>query len=653
MRTLLVFFVTGTLCAQTISQTPEASAYHSKAIWSGFASRYLPKDIPHTQFFNSNRLDGLMRAGNIYLSLQDAIALALENNLDIEYHRYDRKQAETDQLRASAGQLLRFSSNAARAGFNSASSGVLAGLGGVGGAALSSGNGGILSGLNIQAAGASIPNLEPYAFVSWSGTHNTTIRTTDTATGTNYIVSKAHTANYGMQKQFLTGTTVSLDMFQQSLFQNVPANQYNPSLTGNLELSVTQQLLQGFGLSTNRRTIVQAKNNLRIADINFKEQVIATVKNVIDLYWDFVSLADNLRFKQKSLDITQKLYEDNRKRAAIGAVAPIDIIQAEAGVQTAELDLRTARTQYQQQELILKSALTRTGIDSASFMDAHIIPTDAILVPETEAIRPIQDLVAEALTERSELQETKITMENNRLLMQGVKNAMRPGLSVNLDLQNNALVGAPNAIPIPILPDGTPLLVRSAPNPTFVGGWGGVWGQIAGRHFPTYSLSFNLNVPLRNSAARADMIKNQLDYRLAEINQRQAENQVRLNVVTARMNLEQARAAYDTAVKARKLQEQTFAGTQRKYELGKATFTDVSTIQRDVVTAQAAEVTASNQLIKARNNLDQVLGRTLETNRVDLGEAYDGKVRRGPGPIPEIDPAQAGAAGKAAAALKQ
>ena len=141
-------------------------------------------------------------------------------------------------------------------------------------------------------------------------------------------------------------------MFQQSLSQNVPANQYNPSLTGNLELSVTQQLLQGFGLSTNRRTIVQAKNNLRIADLNFKEQVIATVKNVIDLYWDFVSLNDNLRFKQKSLEITQKLYEDNRKRAAIGAVAPIDIIQAEAGVQTAELDLRTARTQYQQQELI-------------------------------------------------------------------------------------------------------------------------------------------------------------------------------------------------------------------------------------------------------------------------------------------------------------
>jgi outer membrane protein TolC len=309
-------------------------------------------------------------------------------------------------------------------------------------------------------------------------------------------------------------------------------------------------------------------------------------------------------------------------------VAPIDIIQAEASVQTAELDLRQARTQLQQQELIVKSALTRTGVDAITFMEAHIIPTDSIDVPSAEAIQPMQDLVAEALASRPELQETEISMENNRLLQKGVKNAMRPGLSVNLDFQNNALVGQANGIPIPTLPDGTPLVVRSAPNPTFVGGWGGVWAQVLGRHFPTYSASFNLNVPLHNSAARADMIKNQLDYRQAEINQKQAENRVRLDVVTARMALEQARAAYDTAVKARQLTEQTFGGTQRKYELVKATFLDVELIQRNVVTAQAAEVTALNALAKARNNQDQVLGRILEVNRVDLQEAYAGKVAR-------------------------
>jgi outer membrane protein TolC len=275
-------------------------------------------------------------------------------------------------------------------------------------------------------------------------------------------------------------------------------------------------------------------------------------------------------------------------------------------------------------------------VDNIEIMDAHVIPTDAIEPPAMD-IQPIQDMIAEALAGRPELLESAINMENNRLTMKGVKNAMMPSLSVSLDLQNGALAGAPNTLPIPLLPDGTPLVVRSDPNTTFLGGWGTVFGQVLGRHFPTYSAGFNLSVPLHNTAARADMIKNQLDYRQAEINRKQAENRVRLDVVNARVVLEQSRNAYETSIKARKLKEQTFAGTQRKYELGKATFTDVETIQRDVVTAQATEVTALNSLVKARNTLDQALGRTLEVNHVDLDDAYKGKVQRTSAP-PAVDP---------------
>jgi len=575
-----------------------------------------------------------MRAGNVYLSLADAIALALENNLDIEYHRYDRRQAETDQLRASAGQLLRFSGGGIRAGFSSASSGVLSGSGSLGGGGgAGGGQSGILSGFSIQAAGSGIPNLEPLAFVSWQAAHQTRILTSDVGTGTNYLVSSAHSLDYGIQKSFLTGTQVTFDMSQQSLFQNAPANEYNPSLSGNMALSIHQPLLQGFGLATNRRAITIARNNLTVADLNFKTQVIATVKNVIDLYWDLVSLNDNLKAKQKALEIAEKLYQDNRKRLAIGAVAPIDIVQAEAGAETAQLDLRQAGAQLLQQELIVKSALTRSGVDSVSIMDAHIIPTDGIQVPESEAVQPIQDMVAEALADRPELKASAVNMENSRINMKGVKNAMRPGLDVYLNLQNNGLAGDPNTIPIPIASDGTPLFSRSTPNPYFNGNWGTVFSQVLGRNFPTYSLGFNLNVPLRNTAQRADMIKNQLDYRQAEIDAKQAENSVRLNVVNARIALEQARAAYETAVKARKLQEQTFAGTQRKYQMGTATFTDVALLQRDVVTSQTAETNALNGYIKARNNLDMVLGRLLEINHVDIQEAYKGKVGRPPDSI--------------------
>ena len=263
MRTLLVFFMTGSLCAQTISQTPEASVYQGKQVWSHLAWRYLPKDVPHTQFYNSNRLDALMRAGNIYLSLQDAIALALENNLDIEYHRYDRRQAETDQLRASAGQLLRFTSNPARAGFNSASSGVLAGLARRRRRGPDRQQHGHPQ--RLQHPGRRQPTSPTWnLWPSSAGRARTRRRSADHRhrTGTNYlIVSSAHTTDYGIQKSFLTGTSVTLDMFQQSLSQNAPANEYNPSLTGNPELSVTPAAAAGIRLLHQPPHHLHAKNN--------------------------------------------------------------------------------------------------------------------------------------------------------------------------------------------------------------------------------------------------------------------------------------------------------------------------------------------------------------------------------------------------------
>ncbi|MDE3164805.1 MAG: TolC family protein, partial [Acidobacteriota bacterium] len=547
MRFSVAFLLIGAACAQPSgpnvpTNTPDIQGYEGQNFWARFTRRYLPGDVSHTQFVNSGRLDSLMRAGNIYLSLEDAIALALENNLDIEYHRYDRRQADSDRLRASAGQLLRFSGGGIRAGFNSASSGVLAGTSSLGSGGNVSGQTSILSGFTIQAAGSSIPNLEPFAFVSWQGSHQTRPLTSSVATGTTYLVSSAHSLTYGFQKSFLTGTRVTVDVSQQSLTQNAPANLYNPSLSGNAEITIVQPLLQGFGVATNRRAITIARNNLTVADLTFKTQVVATVKNVIDLYWDLVSLNDNLHAKQRALEIAQKLYDDNRKRLAAGAIAPIDIVQAEAGVETAQLDMRQASAQVLQQELILKSALTRTGVDSATIMDAHIVPTDGIQVPDTDPIRPIQDMVAEAMANRPELRISQINMENSRINMKGVKNALLPGLDVFVDLQNNALAGSVNGLPIPTDPYGQPLFLRDTPNNFFLGNWGTVFSQLAGRNFPTYAAGFNLNIPLSNSAARADMIKTQLDYRQAEIDAKSAENAVRLNVVNARISLEQARA---------------------------------------------------------------------------------------------------------------
>jgi outer membrane protein len=641
-RILLIFCLAGAAVAADSSgaKTPEVKSYMGTGLFSGFLRRYLPEYRPAVDFSNSQRLDALMRAGHIYLSLRDAIALALENNLDIEFHRYsDRRQAETDVLRASAGQLLRFNSSSVRAGFSSASSGALGAANAVGNVGSSSGGGsggqsGILSGFTIQAAGSGVPNLDPVLFVSGQSAHASRALTTSFTTGTNALVSSARGLTWGVQKGFLTGTNVTFDVNQQTLLQNSPISEINPSLSGNANLSIRQPLLQGFGWATNARFITIAKNNVTISDLNFQQQVIATVKNITDLYWDLVAFNDNLRIKQQALALAQKLYEDNKKRAAAGAIAPIDIIQAEAGVATAQLDLSAVEAQVLQQEMILKSAITRSGVDSLAVIDARIVPTDSIQVPNTDAVEPLQDMIGQAMENRPELKETDISLENSRLTMLGVKNAMRPGLDVFVNLTNNALAGQINTVPIP----GTNLIPsHNNVSGFFVGGAGTFFSQILGRNFPDYSIGFNLNVPLRNSGTRADMIKAQLDMRQAQITEKQQQNSIRLGVVNARIALQQARAGYDTAVKARMLQEQTFAGEQRKYQLGTSSFLNVVLIQRDVVNSQSAEVNALRNYISAKNNMDLVLGRTLEVNRVDIEEAYTGVVKRPPDALPVLD----------------
>jgi len=625
-----------------IARTPEVKPYTGHGPFAGFLQRYLPENEPPVSFADSNRLDKLMRAGNIYLSLQDAIALALENSLDIEYHRYsDRRQAETDLLRAKAGQLLRFNPSGVLAGFSSASSGALGAASSLGNLSTAgtttSGQTSVLSGFTIQAAGSNVPNLDPTLFVSGQAAHQTNALTSSFTTGTNSLVSSARALQWGISKGFLTGTNVQLSTGYQSLYQNSPVNDINPSINGSANLQIVQPILQGFGWATNSRYIRIAKNNIELSDLSFKAQVIATVKNVTDLYFDLVSFDSDLKSKQQAVEIAQKLYEDNKKRVTLGAIAPIDIVQAEAQVETAKLDYATAEAQVLQQEMILKAALTRRGVDNLSVVDARVVPTDPVRVPENETVEPLQDMVSEALAHRPELKETLINLENSRLTMQGVKNAMLPSLNAYVNLTNHGLAGQVNTVPVP--PNASPLVGIISHNPSnlFVGGYGTFFAQLLSRNFPDYSIGFNLNIPLSNGGARADMIKAQLDLRESQIQAKQQENSIKLAVVNARIAVDQARRAYETAVKARKLQEQTFAGTRRKYELGTASFLDVVVVQRDVVTARSSEVNALRSYSSARNNLDLVLGRVLDVHNVDIREAAMGKVKR-PSTLPPEKP---------------
>jgi outer membrane protein len=596
--------------------------------------------VSQVSFEDSGRIEKLMRAGVIYLSLRDAIALALENNLDIEVARYYPKLALSDLQRSEAGQLLRNVSTNFTSGPSSASLSVLAGATQVNSAGVSStagGTGGVLSGLSIQLAGAAIPNTEPYGFVSGNFYHITNIETSTQFTGTPFLVQQYKSLIYGFQQSYWTGTQVQVGM--SSVFgynQNALTALFNPIDTGQLSLNIQQNLLNGFGLSVNKRALHKAQNNLKANDLNFKQQVILTVTNVVNLYYDLVSFNADLRIDRETYELDKRLYEDNQKRAELGAIAPIDIIQAEAEMKAAEQAVVAQESQVEQQEMILKSVLTRSGLDNPAVASARIVTTTPIDVPQQENIAPVQEMISEAFANRPEVAQNTITLENARLDMLGTKNNLLPTLLATASLANSGQGGALNpAVQVPIVgPSGNVVGYRPLGpgdvSSNLIGGYGTALGQIFSRNFPNYNVGFQLTIPLKNRANQADQITAELSYRQSQIQDKQLKNNIKLNVMNSITALRNARAAYETSVVARKLQDETLAGTRRKYELGTSTILDVVIAQRDDTTRQLSEADARNQYQRARTNLAQTLGTILDDYNVNMEEAKTGMVGREP-----------------------
>jgi len=642
-KSILSVILCFTMALPVFAQTPEIKGSSYRGFFYSLTRNYQPTTVAAISFEDSPRIERLIRAGRIYLSLRDAIALALENNLDIEVARLNPKLQQSNLQRASAGQLLRNVSNSISTGPSSASLGVLGAVNSLGpsGGGSSSGTSGVLSGLNVQLAGSAIPNLDPTVFVNAQFSHQTSPQTNSFVTGTNFLVTSQKSTNFGIQQGFLTGTSVSLGMGNVLGYrQNAPTNDFNPVDSGALSFSITQNLLNGFGVKVNNRAIRIAKNQLHISDLTFKQQVIATVNNVVGLYWDLVSFNDSLKVKQQTLDLNTQLYTDNKRRAELGALAEIDIIQAEAEMKSSQQDVVTAETQVLQQEMILKSVLTRTGFNNPAVASARISPTDHFDVPPQDAIQPIQDMVGEAFQKRTEIEQSQIGLEDTRISMLGTKNNLLPSLSVFANLSNTGLIGSVNDLPVPITSGGQVVGFRQRTaadvNGFFLGGYGSFLSQLFTRKFPNYSAGFQLNIPIRNRANQADLITDELNYRQSQIQDKQLQNSIKLNVINAQIVLKQSRAAYETAVQARKLEEQVLAGERRKYELGTSSILNVIQVQRDTTARELTEVDLRSQYVKARNALDNVLGKMLEVQNVDIGEAKNGIVTREPDMIPAV-----------------
>lgn len=554
----------------------------------GLYQPYRWRQEPPVNLANSNRLESLIRAGRIYLSLQDAIALALENNLDIELQRYNLRNADAALLRAEAG-------------------------------------------------GAGVPVYDPVASFNYNFAHQTTPQTSSFVTGTNSLVNRVKTANFSIQKGFVTGTTASFGWNNTFSRSNSGRSDFNPSMSSNFSLQITQPLLRGFGWAVNNRNIRVAKNNRQVSDEAFREQVINTVANIVNLYWDLVSYNEDVKVKRQALALAEKLRSDNQKQVEIGTLAPIEVVRAEAQVALSQQDLTISETRLLQQETLLKNALSRTGVASPLLAEARIVPTDQIRVPAVEPVQPIQDLIAEALNNRPDLAQTRLQITNSQISLEGIKSSLKPALDLVGSLQNNGLAGQINALPIPPIPGTNLPPAQRNPNsvdPFFLGGYGTVLSQLFARNFPNYAVGFQLSVPLRNRAAQADMIQNQIALRQQEIRQQQLINQIRLDVTNALIAVQQARATYEAAVKSRIYQEQVLDAEEKKYALGASTIFFVVQAQRDLAQARSSEVAALSNYSKARVALDRATGQVLSAYGVEIEEAKSGHVARGPSPLP-------------------
>ena len=613
---------------QPQSTAPVVDAPHG--ILGKFAAPYEAPAVSPPSMANSNRLESLLRGGNLYLSLQDTIALALENNLDIAIQRYGPRIADAAVEQAQAGGFARGVSTTVTAGPSSASvtsSGTTPGTNQNASSQASTATSSAVGGSVLQSSGPSIPSLDPSLTGTLNWGHATTPQSSAFITGTNFLVQNAQVGNFGIQKGFLTGTVASLGLNNSSVTSNNPRNDFNPSTSSSLGLSITQHLMQGFGLAVNSRQIHIAKNNREVSDLTFKLQVQTTVAAVMSLYWNLVAFNDNVRVAREAVAAATRLWEDNKRQVEVGTLAPIEVTRAEAQIAAGEQELTVAQTRVLQQETIIKTALSRTGVASPSIADAHIIPTDQIRIPDVEPVTPIQDLMAMAISSRPELAQSRIQLQNQQLTIRGSKNSLLPTLDAVVNLSNNALIGQPSTLAAPA---GT---VHSN-NPFFIGGYSDVLGQLFARNFPNYSIGLNLNIPIRNRAAQAQVINDELTYRQQQLGLQRLENQVRVDVQNAVIALTQARAQYQAAAKQTLLQAQTLDAEQKKLALGASTIYNVIQDQQALTSAESNEVAAKATYATAQVELERSTGQILNNHNISLDEAFRGVVSRAPSPIP-------------------
>lgn len=580
---------------------------------------YRPVSIEAPGLTNSPRVEQLIHDGKLELALQDAVELALENSMDIAVQRYYPWIADVSMLKADSG-----------------SSGY-----GTPGAAL---------------AGSSA-NLSPFAFqvTSYDPLLTSSVSFDDrkqpinnpfiSGTGAAALTAASivnHTNQYNTQysEYFPTGTSFTVNYNNLRSSSAPTANFFNPYVQSQIFVSFSQNLLSGFGLAVNRRNIIIAKNNRRIADLAFAQQAITTTTNTITAYWELVYARANVTVQQQAVAVSEKLYNDNKKQLEIGTMAPLDVTRAEAQLATDRQNLIVARTVQLQDEQILKNAVTKNPLDPR-IVNIEIIPTDKPGTPEQIEAPNFEEALREAYAKRPDLQEQEYNLKNAAIDVRATHNALLPTATlfaqygtVGLAGDTHQTVTSQTILGTQLIDStGTPInafipVTQATSTKLSSAGFGDAMSSVFHNNNPDYAVQMSITIPIRNRSLQADNQHATLVQRQLETQMQQLKNSALLDVRNTYIALAQDRARVEAASKARELQQQTFDAEQKKYQLGASTVYNVILTQRDFVTAQGTELRALADLVEAKANYERAVGRTLEVNRVTIADAKGGEVER-------------------------
>ncbi|HTA25479.1 MAG TPA: TolC family protein [Terriglobales bacterium] len=654
--------------AQDATQTlPPAPQTAQRASTQGFVVRdyskpashfpnpiapYMSRTVAAPNLSNTARIDQLMQDGKLMISIDDAVALALENNLDIGIARYNLNIADTDVLRAKSGASIL----GVNAGVVQNTPG--GGVGGLGGQ-VGSGTGGTSAGAGGAGTGAgglvvstlgigpNLTSFDPIVTGTLQWDHFNQLASSS-FTGVPVLAQNTQTYNFAYTQGFQSGTNMSVGFNNSRVSTNSPFTTLSPLVNTGFQFRLTQHLLQGFGFAANNRFIRIAKNNREITDVAFRLQVITTVDQIEGMYWDLVFAYENVRVQQESIAFAKKTLSDNQKQVQIGSLAPIEVVRAQSTVATDQQALTLAETNLQLQQLLMKNALSRTLVDPR-LADADVIPTSTVSLPAQEDIQPTQDLVNTALSHRAELAEARINLTSTELSNKAVRSALLPSLDLFAYYGGSGLAGSQNpanlcsnqsavaqgegfcAGPNPNIPPS----LQTPVAPTV--GFGTALNQLVDSSAPDKGLGLSLNIPIRNRAAQSQQIRSELEYRQAQMRLQQIENQIRIEVRNAQFAVQQNRASVESAQAAVRLGHESLDAEQKKFKLGASTSTLVLQNESALATAESTLVSAMAAYEKSRLELDRATGLLLDHAGIIMEDAERGQVAHMPN-VPYVAP---------------